>query len=525
MRTLSSELDDSKAKPLLQTNILKNSLLFIKNSLFSNRKMSLNLLGLFLLYALISLLEPILLNIFLAHIDFFNLAQEWQLPIFLGGICLIMNISLEYARQQYTVFASGKMAFQISKAILQDFLFQEVFVLSQYDANDCYTRMYAIEQVFYRWIQQLFYFMSDGIFLILHLLMMFIFSWPLAILELLFMILMGFSHQYGLKRYFHQSQEIAAEQQEHLSFFLEIFRNLVSIKVFHKESTIWQLWQMKMRPYWKGFLKNDFFQGQVLLSISSLRKLNGLLIALGGLYLVAHHHLHLGLLVGFLVLKSQSSATFESIFKRLMQWQYLKTPLIRLEDLLGPLECRKKNVLKLHIELKNLNYFTNKYLSKIFYSGKKYLIKGPSGCGKTTLLKSILGIHKPLEGQVMVAGDLGVVLQNDSLLPGTILENITFFSEEIDVVLFEQVCHLVDLKLDENDGVEFLSQGEQQRVLIARALYSQPAWLILDEATCHLDSLSETQLIKNLMSLPVGLIMVSHQLNLSQGFDECLELD
>lgn len=519
-----SLLNSSRKQPLLQKNIVKHSISYISDCIFINKKLSWNLFLILILCVLFSLLEPVFLNLFLGHLDFFNLTEEWKIPLALGGFSLLMGGVLEYTRQYYTIFIAGKMALNISKSILQDFFAQEIFTLSQHLANDCYTRMYAIEQVYYRWIQQLCYLFSDGLFLLMQLIMMFIFSWPLALMELLFMLVMSITHQFGLKRYFNQSQNIAAQQQVHLSFFLEIFRQLIPIKMFRKELVVWNIWLRRVMPYWQAFLKNDFFQGRVLLSLSSLRKLNSLLVGLGGFYLVAHQHLHLGLFVGFLVIKSQANSTFEAIFKRLMQWQYLKTPLIRLEDMVGPFECLKDKRMHAHIELRDVKYGSEKSVSKVFEWGKKYLIKGPSGCGKTSLLKLILGIHQPQEGQVSAFTKIGVVLQNDSLFSGTLLENMTFFSEEFDAVLLKWVCEMVDLKLDKELSTQHLSQGEQQRILIARALYSQPQWLILDEATCHLDSQAEEQLIRNLNHLPLGVIMVSHQAEVSWGFDECLEL-
>ncbi len=527
MKTVSLEailLNHVSNVPILQKNILRNTRVYIKNCLIINKKMSCHLLLVFLLCGLVSLLEPICLNIFIGHIDFFNSTQEWKIPLVLGIMSLLLGTILEFARQYYTIFIAGKMAFNISKMILHDFFSQSLDSLSRHAANDCYTRMYAIEQVFYRWIQQLCYLGSDGLFLLMQIMMMFIFSWPLALMDLIFMLLMGLTHQFGLQRYFKQSQEITAQQQQHLTFFLEILRHLSTIKIFQKELVVWNLWQLRVMPYWQAFLKNDFFQGQVLLSMSSLRKLNSLLVGLGGLFLVAQHDLRLGLFVGFLVLKIQANATFEAIFKRLMQWQYLKTPLIRLEDLIGCSENEKNRRLAMNIQLRKVEYVFNRYFSKEFISGKKYLIKGASGCGKTTLLKCITGIEKPLGGQVSACVKFGVVLQNDALLPGTIFENISFYSDEVDKELFKKVCEVVALNLDSDLSVAYLSQGEQQRVLIARALYSKPQWLILDEATCHLDAIGEEQLIRNLIQLPLGILMVSHQVDVKLGFDECLEL-
>jgi ATP-binding cassette subfamily B protein RaxB len=207
-----------------------------------------------------------------------------------------------------------------------------------------------------------------------------------------------------------------------------------------------------------------------------------------------------------------------------MQWQYLKSPMARMKDLITT-TMHSSQVLSQHdMQLKNLMYLPNKSITQTFIACKKYFIKGPSGCGKTTLLNCLLGLKTPLQGEVVLADATVVILQTDTLWQGSILENITFFEKEINKDCLEQVIDIVDIKRPLNTEINQLSAGEQQRVLLARALYTQPKWLILDEATCHLDEDSEQKIIDKLLALPIGMLMVSHNPNLAHGFDACVEL-
>jgi ATP-binding cassette subfamily B protein RaxB len=524
-------IQDIKGQEIIQVSKRKSLDIFenvfddLKQWILDNKKLAFNFLLIFILFEMISLLEPIILNIALSHLEFFSYTQEWLVPLGLGFLVIMAGMVIEYIKQQNTLLYTGKLAVQVSKNLWQKFLLQDKAFLATFLPNDFYTRMYAMEQVFYRLIQQILSIFQDGLFFVMHLLVMFVFSWQLSLVEVFFMGLIASTHGFFLVQYFNQSKKLAEQQQTHLSFFLEIFQNLLAIKVFKKEWRFWQLWQLKMMPYWQTFLKNDFFQSKVMISIEILRKINGLLILFMGLYLIYKQQMQLGTFIAFLALKAQVTGRFEGVFKRLMQWQYLKAPVIRMQELFDKITSQVPQKAIADFKLNKVCYLAHKTLSKTFFAGKKYLIKGPSGCGKTSLLKCLLGIKKPLSGQIDLPEKVAAILQTDSLLTGTIQENITFFATNVDEELLQEVADLVDIAHPMMSMVTNLSQGEQQRVLIARALYTKPDWLILDEATCHLDEKAEHQLIQNLLAMPHGLIMVSHHPDMGQGFDECFELN
>lgn len=167
--------------------------------------------------------------------------------------------------------------------------------------------------------------------------------------------------------------------------------------------------------------------------------------------------------------------------------------------------------------------------------GESIAIVGASGCGKSTLLKLMIGAHEPESGKIMYGGiDLsqigtrayreliGVVLQDDQLLSGSIAENIAFFTDNPD---FERIKHCAQFAAISGeieamplgyhtlvgDMGTWLSGGQKQRLLLARALYKQPKILFLDEATSHLDVSNEALVNDAVRRLGITTIVIAHR--------------
>ncbi|HBK54926.1 MAG TPA: hypothetical protein DDZ76_01360 [Xanthomonadales bacterium] len=162
-----------------------------------------------------------------------------------------------------------------------------------------------------------------------------------------------------------------------------------------------------------------------------------------------------------------------------------------------------------------------------------HVVVGPSGVGKSTLLKLLTHMVRPTSGRVLYAAagrDLAdhevehptAVIQDSAMFRGTILENITMFAEQFDLVKVADACRkarihdeILAMPMGFGSAVERggqnLSGGQRQRIALARALYKEPKVLILDEATSHLDMEAERHIIQHLRALPCAVIVATHR--------------
>ena len=183
--------------------------------------------------------------------------------------------------------------------------------------------------------------------------------------------------------------------------------------------------------------------------------------------------------------------------------------------------------------------------------GKVTAIVGSSGCGKTTLMKLILGFYPPTIGELEIGGQsisqlnmewwrgrCGVVMQESTLFSDTIARNIAVNDYEIDydklktaiaAAGIEDFINQLPMGLDTkigNDGMG-VSQGQKQRILIARIIYRNPEYIFLDEATNSLDALNENKIVNNLKQYFMGktVIIAAHRLSTVRDADNIVVME
>lgn len=183
--------------------------------------------------------------------------------------------------------------------------------------------------------------------------------------------------------------------------------------------------------------------------------------------------------------------------------------------------------------------------------GKVTAIVGASGSGKTTLIKLMLGYYPVMAGSISIAGrnineynlkwwrcHCGVVMQDGVIFSESIARNIAVDDGEVDVIRLEKAAsianihdYVMGLPLKYNtiigrDGIG-LSQGQKQRILIARAVYKNPDFIFLDEATNALDAKNERAIVENLDEFYKGrtVVIVAHRLSTVKNADQIIVVD
>ncbi|MBW4714410.1 peptidase domain-containing ABC transporter [Prevotella denticola] len=211
------------------------------------------------------------------------------------------------------------------------------------------------------------------------------------------------------------------------------------------------------------------------------------------------------------------------------------------------------------IDLENVNFKYDPHALKTIIDnvslnipkGEVTAIVGASGSGKTTLIKLMLGYYPVLGGQINIGGtdvntlnkkwwrrQCGVVMQDGVIFSESIARNIAVDDNEIDrqrlQTAAEIACihdYVMGLPLKYNtkigrDGVG-LSQGQKQRILIARAVYKNPDYIFLDEATNSLDANNERMIVEHLDAFYKGktVVIVAHRLSTVKNAGQIVVLD
>ncbi len=183
--------------------------------------------------------------------------------------------------------------------------------------------------------------------------------------------------------------------------------------------------------------------------------------------------------------------------------------------------------------------------------GKVTAVVGASGSGKTTLIRLMLGYYPVLEGQINIGNtdinklnkkwwrrQCGVVMQDGVIFSESIARNIAVDDGDIDkerllkaaeIACIKDYVMALPLKFNTKigrDGVG-LSQGQKQRILIARAVYKNPNYIFLDEATNSLDANNERSIVENLDKFYKGktVVIVAHRLSTVKNADQIVVID
>jgi ATP-binding cassette subfamily B protein RaxB len=272
--------------------------------------------------------------------------------------------------------------------------------------------------------------------------------------------------------------------------------------------------------------------------------------------------LTVGMITAFMAYKGQFLSRMTALLDQLIAFWLLDVQLARVADIaLAPREPHLQSQsnhgyeLQGHITLRQAAFRyaprEKDVLSKLdleVHPGECVVIFGESGGGKSTLLKLLTGLLEPTEGELLFDGlplsaigldvlrpQLGVVMQEDRLIAGSIAENIALFDERIDMDRVKSAAKSAGIDAEimrfpmqynslVGDMGTSLSSGQKQRILIARALYRRPRILILDEGTAHIDPTREAEIRAMLRALQATKIIVAHNPAMAEIADRVLHM-
>ncbi len=319
------------------------------------------------------------------------------------------------------------------------------------------------------------------------------------------------------------------------SFMQECFANITVLKIFSGEKAF----SKKL----DGFLDNNYRLSMKRAGISAVTHLSLFAFFTIGYYAVlvwgadaiSSGTITYGTLMAFLQLVQQLRAPMQNVSGILPQYYSMLSSAERIIEIENgeydkDIDSEKVTELKKNfnsLEFRNVDfsYKDEQVLENCSFSiesGKVTALTGESGSGKSTVFKLILGLYEAQSGEMTVNGNIpldtslrGVfayVPQGNMILSGTVRENITLCNENVteeelikaakaaciyDII--EELPQGFDTLLTERGGG--LSEGQIQRISIARALLTDAPVLLLDEATSALDEATETQVLDNIKAM------------------------
>jgi ATP-binding cassette subfamily B protein RaxB len=257
-----------------------------------------------------------------------------------------------------------------------------------------------------------------------------------------------------------------------------------------------------------------------------------------------------GMVFAYMAYKTQFLQRAVSLIDQTISFHMLALHLERLSDIaLADQDASfghdspPARVLQGRLELRNISFRYSPTdppildgINLVVEPGEHMAITGPSGGGKSTLVKILLGLVEPDEGELLVDGvllakfghknyreQIGAVLQDDNLFAGSLADNIALFDEAPDMARVVACAESAALHDDISampmgyetlvgDMGSSLSGGQNQRLLLARSLYRQPRILVIDEGTSHLDPARERQVNLAISRLGITRVIIAHRM-------------
>ncbi|MEQ1638467.1 MAG: peptidase domain-containing ABC transporter [Methylococcales bacterium] len=401
----------------------------------------------------------------------------------------------------------------------------------------------------------------DGIMAIMALGMMLVYSAQLTGIVIVSILVYGALRWAFYRPFRDASQERLVLSARENSHFLETLRAVVPIKLAGFESERRARWQNLLIDVFNRDVKTQKLGILFTTASTFITGASSLIFFSLGAKQVMDNTLTLGMLMAFTSYAGTFSGRVNALISYGIDLKMLGMHAERVADIaleapevIPAIETDVSRLIP-SIEVRNLSFryadgepWVLKDLNLSIEAGESVAIIGPSGCGKTTLLKVLLGLLTPTEGDVLLDGIpvkrlglnayrslIGAVLQEDSLMAGSIAENITFFDsganqEQIEgcaqIAAIHEEIHRMPMGYQTlvGDMGSTLSGGQKQRVLLARALYRNPKILILDEATSHLDIFNEHRIVKTLAELKLTRIVVAHRQETIDGAERVIAL-
>ena len=474
---------------------------------------------------------------------------NFMLLLLIGfGTVFALNAALAALRAWVVLTVGQSISYQLGSNVVRHLLRLSVGWYERRHVGDIVSRIGSIQPIQTLLTQGVVAVLIDGVLAITTLVVMAMISPSLMMIVLvttLAFIGVGLLLYPGLQQ--RTEEEIIARANEE-TFILESIRAIRSIKLYGHEAVRENAWRNRYADVISASYKARTYEIRMGLAEDLLSGLQLLLVVYVGALAVIAGSMTVGILIAFIAYRGSFMGSAVALVEQWQKWRLLRVHLERLSDIVGeqrenvttPAAPRRLDPPAIRVDKISFAYARgdSPVLDGVSFNipaGGFIAITGQSGCGKTTLMRLMLGLLPPDKGRILIDGvplgqatlghwrsRIGVVMQDDHLLTGTLADNICFFDPHPDRDYIETVAKAARIHADimkmpmaydslVGDMGAALSGGQRQRLLLARALYRDPDVLFLDEGTANLDEATEEAIADLISGLDITRIVVAHR--------------
>ena len=469
------------------------------------------------------------------------------------GVIFALRPFIEWLRNRLIIYVSTQFSSQLTSNLIRYLFSLPLPYFEKRSIGDLLTRLEASDRLRDLLTQGFVSAFVDVLLGIVTLAMMFYYSTKLGFVILITTALVLIIRLFfipNLRMLVNETLQKSGREQAEL---IESLRGISSIKFAQKEAEREAIWNNSFTSFINSAAELEANQANYLFLRDLILNIGLVVVIYMGIRQVidVNSGFTLGAFFAFAAYRDLFFQRLGSFLEQLVEFSMSRVHLERLTEIISedpeqePSEYFQYKPEDITLELANVGYRFGEDKELIFNdvsvsvsSGQRIMIFGPSGTGKTTLLKVLSGVYPPSTGIVRLNGtdvqaaglrylrsNVAAVLQSDYLFKGSVIDNITFF-DRIPDFEFAMQCAQIACVHDEimqlpmsyeslvGEMGTSLSQGQQQRVLLARALYQKKPILLLDEGTAHLDEENESKVLSNLKGLGVIMVMTAHKSSL-----------
>lgn len=476
------------------------------------------------------------------------------------GLLTAIMVASTAIRSLIVLILENTLSFEMGARLFRHLVRLPLSYFEKRHIGDVLSRFISIDPIRSAIAQGLISALIDGLMCIATLAMVFLYSRLLGIVVLAAFIAYAAVRLALYRLLRERTQAVIQNKAQEESTLIETLRAVQSLKIFNRESDREAQWLNR----YAGFINAAVHLGRAQILFKALNDgifgIENIVAVYLAMRLALDGQMTIGMIFAVLAYKHNFMQKAVSLVEQGIQFRILELHLERLSDIaMTPMERGHDRPIAYvrpldgGIELRNVSFryaetepFVLERVNLSIRPGQFVTIMGPSGGGKTTLVKIMLGLLEPTEGEVLIDGtplstlgvqayreQIGAVMQEDQLLSGSLADNVSFFDTDFDPNWMVECAQLAGVH-DEimvmpmtynsliGDMGSSLSGGQKQRVMLARALYRRPKILFLDEGTAHLDVAREKEINANLRALSMTRISVAHRPEISSGADQIL---